>query len=38
MLRNDDGEWIEDDVALQQLVNSFYKKLFSMDRVPDPWF
>ncbi|MCI44142.1 ribonuclease H protein, partial [Trifolium medium] len=28
-LRNNDGQWVEDDVALRELVTKYYKDLFT---------
>jgi hypothetical protein len=37
MLKNDNGQWIEDVTDLQNLATNFYKKLFSNDRMSRPW-
>ncbi|GAU31728.1 hypothetical protein TSUD_215290 [Trifolium subterraneum] len=29
MLRNNDGQWVEDDAALRELVTNYYKELFT---------
>ncbi|MCH99416.1 hypothetical protein A2U01_0020428, partial [Trifolium medium] len=37
MLKNDNGQWIDDVIQLQSLANDFYKKLFSADQISRPW-
>lgn len=37
MLRNDEGEWIEDESKLREMVNSFYKNLFTEDNHTSEW-
>ncbi|MCH82315.1 hypothetical protein A2U01_0003117, partial [Trifolium medium] len=37
MLKNDHGEWIEDNVQLQELVNKYYKQLFKLNTQDIRW-
>lgn len=37
MLRNEEGEWIEDEHQLKEMVNSFYKNLFTEDSITMEW-
>jgi hypothetical protein len=37
MLKDDHGEWIEDSVQLQELVNNFYKNLFTISNQSSIW-
>jgi hypothetical protein len=37
MLKNDNGQWIEDVTQLQLLATDFYKKLFSTDQMSRNW-
>jgi hypothetical protein len=38
MLRDSQGEWVEDDTVLKQMANDFYKGLFSTDGNEVSWF
>jgi hypothetical protein len=37
MLKDDNGQWIDDVTQLQNLSTDFYKKLFSDDQISRPW-
>ncbi|MCH86446.1 hypothetical protein A2U01_0007303, partial [Trifolium medium] len=37
MLKNDQGDWIEDNIQLQELVNNYYKQLFKLNVQDTRW-
>lgn len=37
MLRNQEGVWIDDEVQLREMVNSFFKNLFAQDNNVSEW-
>jgi len=37
MLRDEEGQWIDDTSRLKGMVNDFYKKLFTKDHVSSEW-
>jgi hypothetical protein len=38
MLRNEIGEWIEEESQLQSMVNNFYKELFEDHGCANSWW
>lgn len=38
MLRNQQGEWVEDKEKLRNIAMEFYKNLFNEDACARPWF
>jgi hypothetical protein len=38
MLRDDNGEWVDDVTVLKHMANNFYKNLFSIDGNEVSWF
>lgn len=37
MLRNEHGEWVEDEDLLRGMVNNFYQQLFDEEGIPCQW-